>query len=81
MKKYLLFTYYAGRALGGAKDFLADFDTLEEALENILNEPTRYFQVVDSESMETVKEGLARFKHFDVKEFRREPGRGRNEIA
>jgi hypothetical protein len=81
VKKYLLFTFYAGRALGGARDFLADFDTVEEALENILNEPTRYYQIVNSESMEIVKEGLARFKNFDVNEFRREPNPGRNEIA
>jgi hypothetical protein len=64
MKRYLLFTYYLGRSLGGAKDFLDSFDTVEEALDNILDEWTRYYQVVDAETMETVKEGLARFKNF-----------------
>ena len=64
MKRYLLFTYYVGRPLGGAKDFLDSFDSVEEALDNILDEWTRYYQIVDSETMETVKEGLARFKNF-----------------
>jgi hypothetical protein len=64
MNKYLLFTYYVGRPLGGAKDFLDSFDTVEEALDNILEEWTRYYQVVDRDTMETVKEGLARFKNY-----------------
>lgn len=75
MKPFLLFTYYAGRALGGTKDFLADFDSIEEALDNLLDEPTRYYQVVDAETMCVVREGLARFKHLDPREFRREPPR------
>ena len=63
VKQYLLFTYYVSRSLGGAKDFLDSFDSVEEALDNILAEPMRYYQVVDRDTMETVKEGLARFKH------------------
>jgi hypothetical protein len=72
VKKFLVFTYYAGRPLGGAKDFLADFESVEEALDNILEEPTRYYQIVNSETMRVRKEGLARFKDFDSREFRRE---------
>jgi hypothetical protein len=64
MKKYLLYTYYVGRPLGGVKDFLDSFDSVEEALDNILDEWTRYYQVVDRDTMETVKEGLARFKNY-----------------
>ena len=69
MKRYLLFTYYVGRPLGGAKDFLDSFDTVEEALDNILDEWTRYYQIVDRDTMETVKEGLARFKNFMSEDF------------
>ena len=74
MKKFLLFTYYAGRPLGGARDYLADFDSVEEALENILDEPTRYYQIVNSKTMRVRKEGLAIFKNFNPREFRREAG-------
>lgn len=66
MKSYLVFTYYVGRPLGGAKDYLDAFDSVEEALENILDEPNRYYQIVDAETMEVVKEGLARFKDFSA---------------
>jgi hypothetical protein len=69
VKKYLLFTYYVGRPLGGIKDFLDSFDSVEEALDNILEEWTRYYQVVDRDTMETVREGLARFKNFSPKNF------------
>jgi hypothetical protein len=69
VKKYLLFTYYVGRPLGGVKDFLESFDSVEEALDNILEEWTRYYQVVDRDTMETVKEGLARFKNFSSEGF------------
>ena len=69
VKKYLLFTYYVGRPLGGVKDFLESFDSVEEALDNILEEWTRYYQVVDRDTMETVKEGLARFKNFSAEGF------------
>jgi hypothetical protein len=67
VKRFLLFTYYVGRPLGGVKDFLDSFDSVEEALDNILDESMRYYQVVDAETMETVKEGLARFKHISSK--------------
>ncbi len=69
MKRYMLFTYYVGRPLGGAKDYLDSFDTIDEALDNILDEWTRYYQIVDRETMETVKEGLARFKNFSPEGF------------
>lgn len=72
MKKFLAFTYYAGRPLGGMKDFLADFDSIPEALENILNEPNRYFQIVDRDSQRIVREGLSMFKDYDPREFKRE---------
>lgn len=67
VKKYMLFTYYVGRPMGGFKDYLDSFDTVEEALDNVLEEWTRYYQVVDSDTMETVREGLARFKSFTPK--------------
>lgn len=66
MKKYLLYTYYVGRPLGGARDFLDSFDTVEEALDNLLEEWTRYYQIVDRDTMQTVREGLARFKNFTL---------------
>ncbi len=69
VKKYLLFTYYVGQPLGGTKDFLDSFDSVEEALDNLLEEWTRYYQVVDRDTMETVKEGLARFKNFSPEGF------------
>jgi hypothetical protein len=64
MKKYLLFTYYVGRPLGGMKDFLDSFDTLDEALDNLLAERSRYYQVVDRDTLRIAKEGLAIFKNF-----------------
>ena len=64
VNRYLLFTYYAGRPLGGMKDYLDSFESVEEALDNILDESGRYYQIVDSATMEIVKEGLARFKSF-----------------
>jgi len=69
MKKYLVFTYYVGRALGGVKDFLDSFDTAEEALDNILAERHRYYQIVDRDTMSVVKEGLATFKNFVPESF------------
>ena len=59
----------AGRPLGGMKDYLDSFETVEEALDNILEESGRYYQVVDRDTMETVREGLARFKNFTPKGF------------
>jgi hypothetical protein len=64
VNRYLVFTYYAGRPLGGMKDYLDSFESIPEALDNILEESGRYYQVVDSATMEIVKEGLARFKNF-----------------
>jgi hypothetical protein len=72
VNRFLVFTYYAGRPLGGAKDFLAEFESVEEALDNILEEPTRYYQIVDAETMRVKREGLAMFKDFDPREFKRE---------
>jgi hypothetical protein len=64
MKRYLLFTYYVGRPFGGFKDFLDSFETIDEALDNLLDERNRYYQIVDSTTMQVVKEGLAMFKNF-----------------
>ena len=69
MNRYLLFTYYSGRAWGGMKDFLDSFGSVEEALDNLLPEPDRYFQVVDRDTLEVVKEGLAMFKDADPDSF------------
>lgn len=64
MNNYLVYTYYVGRALGGAKDYLDGFETIDQALENILPERNRYYQIVDALTMKVVKEGLAMFKDF-----------------
>jgi hypothetical protein len=69
MNRYLLFTYYAGRPSGGMKDFLDSFESVAEALDNLLPEPTRYFQIVDQETLAIVKEGLALFKDYDAEMF------------
>ena len=39
MSKFLVFTYYAGRPLGGMSDYLDSFDSINQALENVLPEP------------------------------------------
>ena len=72
MKKYLVFTYYVGRPLGGIKDFLDEFDSVEEALDNILLERNRYYQIVEKDTMKVVREGLAMFKNFVPENFRSE---------
>ena len=72
MNRYLLFTYYVGHSCGGLKDFLDAFASVEEALENLLPEPTRYYQIVDGETFQILKEGLAMFKDCDPESFRRE---------
>jgi hypothetical protein len=72
MKRYLLFTYYAGKPLGGMKDFLDSFETVPEALDNILSERDRYYQIVCRDSLRTVKEGLAMFKNFSPGSFQKE---------
>lgn len=64
MKRYLVFTYYVGRSLGGAKDFLDSFDSMDEALDNLLAERNRYYQIVDRDSLAIIKEGLTIFKNF-----------------
>lgn len=70
MAKFLVFTYYAGRPLGGMSDFLDSFESVDQALENVLPEPERYFEIVDATSMEIVREGLAQFKDYSEAEFR-----------
>jgi hypothetical protein len=74
MKRFLVFTYYAGRPLGGMKDYLDAFETQKEALENILKERNRYYQIVDRDSLEIIKEGLAVYKDFAPEHFTREGG-------
>jgi hypothetical protein len=69
MKRYLLFTYYVGRSMGGMKDYLDSFESVDEALDNILAERNRYYQVVDATTMLVVKEGLAMFKNFVPERF------------
>ena len=53
------------------KDFLDSFESIEEALENLLPEPTRYYQIVDRDTLKIVKEGLTIFKDCDPKTFSR----------
>lgn len=74
MKKYLVFTYYVGRSLGGIKDFLDEFDSVDEALDNILLERNRYYQIVDKDSMRVVREGLSMFKNFVPEKFNSDGG-------
>jgi hypothetical protein len=69
MNRYLLFTYYVGRALGGMKDYLDSFESIDEALENILEERNRYYQIVDRDSLEIVRQGLAIFKDIQPGEY------------
>jgi hypothetical protein len=72
MNRYLVFTYYVGHACGGMKDFLDSFETLAEALDNLLPEARRYYQIVDRETQEIIKEGLTLFKNYDPESFCRE---------
>jgi hypothetical protein len=67
--KYLVFTYYVGRSLGGVKDYLDSFESVDEALDNILVERNRYYQIVDKDSMKVVREGLSMFKNFVPEKF------------
>jgi hypothetical protein len=64
MKEYLVFTYYVGRSLGGIKDYLDSFESVEDALDNILPERNRYYQVVHRDTLDVVKEGLSIYKNF-----------------
>ena len=72
MRRYLVFTYYVSHPLGGYHDFLDSFSNVSEALANLLDEPGRYFQIVDRNSMRIVKQGLTIFKDYDPSAFRRE---------
>ena len=72
MRRYLVFTFYAGRPMGGYNDFLDSFSSVQEALANLLDEPERYFQIVDRNTMRIVRQGLTSFKQYDPKSFRRE---------
>jgi len=72
MRRYLVFTYYANRPLGGYHDFLDSFPSLREALENLHDEPERFYQIVDRNTMKVVKQGLTAFKNYDKSAFRRE---------
>jgi hypothetical protein len=74
MKNYLVFTYYVGRSLGGVKDFLDGFDSIDEALDNILVERNRYYQIVEKDSMKVVREGLSMFKNFVPEKFSSDTG-------
>ena len=42
---------------------------VEQALENVLPEPQRYFEIVDGDSMQIVREGLSQFKYSADPEF------------
>ena len=70
MSKFLVFTYNAGRPLGGMSDYLDSFDSINEALENVLPEPERYFEIVHSGSMQIVREGLSQDKDLAEPESR-----------
>ena len=72
MRRYLVFTYYVGRPLGGFQDFLDSFSSLPDALDNLLDEPDRFFQVVDRNTMKIVKQGLTAFKDYVPGEFERD---------
>jgi len=72
MNRYLVFTYYVNCSLGGMKDFLDSFESVAEALENLLPEPRRYFQIVDRKTLKIVKEGLTMFKDYDKGAFRKD---------
>jgi hypothetical protein len=72
MRRYIVFTYYAGSPLGGWHDFLDTFASQREALANLLDEPGRYFQIIDRNTMRVVRQGLTAFKDYDAKAFRRE---------
>ncbi|MEI8233382.1 MAG: hypothetical protein WCH57_01705 [Verrucomicrobiota bacterium] len=74
MRRYLVFTYYASHPLGGWHDFLDSFASPREALANLLDEPGRYFQIIDRNNMRIVRQGLTSFKDYDPAAFRREEG-------
>ena len=71
MDRFLLFTFYAGRPCGGAGDLVDCFASVEDALENLLPERGRWYQVLDAETLKVVKEGLALYKDFTPESFHR----------
>ena len=71
ISKFLVFTYHAARPLGGMSDYLDSFDSLNQALDNILPEPERYFEIVEADSMRIVREGLSQFKDFPEPELQK----------
>lgn len=71
LRRYLVFTYYAGRPLGGVHDFLGSFATQQAALDNLLDEPGRYYQIVERRTMRVVRQGLTAFKNYHPAAFRR----------
>ena len=72
MSKFLVFTYYAGRPLGGMSDYLDSFESMDQALDNVLPEPERYFEIVDADSMQIVREGLSQFKYLAESDLQRQ---------
>ena len=72
MTKFLVFTYYAGRPLGGMSDYLDSFETIDQALDNVLAEPERYFEIVDANSMKIVREGLSQSKYLAESDLQRQ---------
>ena len=72
MRRYLVFTWYAGRPLGGWHDFLDSFPSLPDALANLLDEPGRFYQIVERDTLRVIRQGLTAFKDYDPGAFRRE---------
>ena len=72
MRRYLVFTYYVDKPLGGFHDFLDSFSSVSDALDNLLEEPNRYFQIMDRNTMRIIKQGLTVFKRYDPAEFWRD---------
>jgi len=72
MRRYLVYTWYVGRPLGGWHDFLDSFSSLPEALANLLDEPERYYQIVDRNTLRIIRQGLTAFKDYDPETFVRE---------
>lgn len=72
MDRFLLFTFYAGRPAGGIGDLVDAFPSVEEALENLIPERGRWYQVVDRKTLQVVQEGLALYKDFKADSFRLE---------
>lgn len=71
MRRYLVYTYYVDRPMGGVHDFLDSFATQRAALESLLDEPGRYYQIVERRTMRIVRQGLTAFKNYDPAAFQR----------